>query len=158
MKVYKPLEQAPISRNYSIFLAGSIDMGEAENWQDRVIADLRPYDNLDIFNPRRDDWDSSWAQDPTPGTQFHEQVTWELDHIYRSNLVAFYFADNSKSPVSMLELGLCAADLDVAVFCTPKFYRYGNIKMVCDKHNIRVYHDYDSWLRSIQDCIVWLQR
>lgn len=45
----------------SVFLAGSIEMGSAENWQARVERELADYDVL-IFNPRRDDWDSSWVQ------------------------------------------------------------------------------------------------
>lgn len=74
----------------SIFLAGSIEMGKAEPWQERLADELKDYDCV-LFNPRRPDWDSSWTQDPTPGTKFHEQVTWELDHINKSDLVIFLF-------------------------------------------------------------------
>jgi hypothetical protein len=41
-----------------IFLAGSIEMGVAENWQTRVVGDMAKYDGV-ILNPRRDDWDLS---------------------------------------------------------------------------------------------------
>ncbi len=43
----------------AIFLAGSIEMGKAENWQQRIERELTKCDGV-IFNPRRDDWDSSW--------------------------------------------------------------------------------------------------
>ena len=43
----------------SLFLAGSIEMGAAVNWQDRLTTDLTP-SPVRILNPRRDDWDSSW--------------------------------------------------------------------------------------------------
>lgn len=48
----------------SVFLAGSIEMGKAENWQIHV-ENLLEYTDCVIFNPRRDDWDSSWVQSVT---------------------------------------------------------------------------------------------
>lgn len=42
-----------------VFLAGSIEMGEAEDWQAQVVKELSDYT---ILNPRRGDWDSSWEQ------------------------------------------------------------------------------------------------
>jgi len=78
-----------------IFLAGSIEMGVAENWQTRVARDMTDYEVV-LLNPRRDDWDSSWKQsidDP----QFNQQVTWELDRIDDSEIVIFYFDPNTKS-------------------------------------------------------------
>jgi len=56
----------------SLFMGGSIDMGEAEDWQTRLEKDLDIFDDLILLNPRRDDWDSSWVQDPTSGTQFYK--------------------------------------------------------------------------------------
>lgn len=44
-----------------IFLAGSIDMSKAENWQDRFQREFAD-SNVVICNPRRNDWDSSWVQ------------------------------------------------------------------------------------------------
>lgn len=41
-----------------IFLAGSIEMGKAENWQKRIVDELSDK-GYTFFNPRRDDWDSS---------------------------------------------------------------------------------------------------
>src|SRR5947207_12517647 len=58
-----------------VFLAGSIEMGEAEQWQKRIVAALSGAGDLVILNPRRDDWDGSWEQradDP----RFSEQVNW----------------------------------------------------------------------------------
>lgn len=45
----------------SVFLAGSIEMGQAEPWQtllEDALADLP----VTILNPRRDAWDASWEQ------------------------------------------------------------------------------------------------
>src|SRR5215475_14557067 len=46
----------------TLFLACRIEMGEAENWQERVARELSNVPNLTILNPRRDDWDRSWVQ------------------------------------------------------------------------------------------------
>ena len=39
-----------------VFLAGSIEMGKAEDWQSEM---TKFFNELDwgVFNPRRDDWD-----------------------------------------------------------------------------------------------------
>jgi len=62
MKVIKAPNKLIFDEPKSIFLAGSIEMGKAENWQERVTKELKKFDNVVIFNPRRDDWDSTWEQ------------------------------------------------------------------------------------------------
>jgi hypothetical protein len=54
--------KAPETLPKRIFLAGSIEMGKVENWQERVARELSDIPNLTILNPRRDDWDDSWVQ------------------------------------------------------------------------------------------------
>ncbi len=44
----------------SIFLAGSIEMGKATPWQDKLVSDLSD-SNVVIYNPRRTDWDENWV-------------------------------------------------------------------------------------------------
>jgi hypothetical protein len=136
----------------SIFLGGSIDMGAAENWQERLIKDLSVYEDLVILNPRRDDWDSSWVQDPTPGTQFHEQVAWELDCQEQADLNVYYFTADSKAPITLLELGLFNDD-NVVVCCPKEFYRYGNVKMVCDRYNIIMVETYEDLIQLIREAL-----
>ena len=53
--------KAPIRTMKTVFLAGSIDMGSAVNWQKQVVDALKE-ENVVVYNPRRDDWDSSWVQ------------------------------------------------------------------------------------------------
>jgi hypothetical protein len=154
MKLYKAPQETPSLEmgEVSIFLAGSIDMGTAENWQTRVEKDLVDFDNLVIYNPRRDGWDSTWVQDPTPGSKFHEQVSWELNHIDSADFVVIYFADDSKSLITLLELGLILANLDkdVAIYCSPKFYRYGNVRMVADRYRAPIYDNYEDLLLCLK--------
>ena len=87
----------------SVFLGGSIEMGQAEPWQTDVEAALRGTD-MTILNPRRDEWDATWAQ-RIDNPLFRAQVEWELAAQERATLSAFYFAPATKAPVTLLELG-----------------------------------------------------
>jgi hypothetical protein len=137
-----------------IFLGGSIEMGKAEDWQTRI---TKAVDDLDgtILNPRRDDWDASWIQDPTPGTQFYEQVSWELLGQEISDLLVYYFVPGTQSPITLLEFGLFANEFDTEkfVYCTPDFWRYGNVKMVCDRYGITCYEDEAEFIAAIREAI-----
>lgn len=151
--VVKAPQPIPNENALKIFLGGSIDMGAAEDWQDRLANDLSDYDDgLILINPRRDDWDASWKQDPTPGTQFYEQVEWELVNQENADGIVYYFAADSKSPITLLELGLFK-DQPVIVCCPKEFYRYGNVKMVCDRYEIAMVETYEDLLKFLRDAI-----
>jgi hypothetical protein len=121
----------------NLFLAGSIEMGKAELWQERVCQELKDY-KVNIYNPRRDDWDSSWKQDIL-NKQFHEQVVWELDHIRLADLVIFYFDPKTTSPITLLELGLISGLKEKAIVCCPEgYFRKGNVDIVCSRFNIPI--------------------
>jgi hypothetical protein len=129
-QVFKPPAPLPEpGRTPSLFLAGSIEMGAAEDWQTTVARSLSDLEVL-ILNPRRDEWDASWVQsidDP----KFREQVEWELTGLERATLVAMYFAPDTKAPVTLLELGLCARGGRLVVGCPPGYWRRGNLEVVC---------------------------
>jgi hypothetical protein len=57
--------------------------------------------------------------------------------------VFIYLDPNTKSPISLLELGL-VAERDTAVVCCPDgFWRKGNIEIVCERENIPLFDDFD---------------
>ena len=137
---------------FTIFLGGSIEMGKAEHWQKRLANDLSDVDNITLFNPRRDDWDSSWIQDPTPGTQFHEQVMWELKHQERCDMIVYYFDPGTISPITLLELG--AFSYKNVIVCCPKEYsRYGNVKILCNERYIEFVETYDELVKHIRNSV-----
>jgi hypothetical protein len=138
--IIKPPSPLPLNRvnglvPRSVFLAGSIEMGVAENWQPRVGKYLDDR-NVTVFNPRRDDWDSSWKQE-IGNEQFYGQVSWEMTALEISSCIFMYFDPATKSPISLLELGLHAADKKMIVGCPDGFYRKGNVQIVCERYNIR---------------------
>jgi nucleoside 2-deoxyribosyltransferase len=132
-----------------VFLAGSIEMGKAELWQQKVAAALTDIDGLVIFDPRRDDWDSTWVQDPTPGSQFNTQVEWELKRIAESDLVLFYFDPATQSPITLLELGACLGSGKKVIVCCPDgYFRKGNVVITCRKFGFGVYNSIEELIAN----------
>ena len=119
----------------SIFLAGSIEQDKATRWQDDVIEKLKQY-NYTILNPRRKVWDASWEQ-RLDNPNFNEQVNWELDALEKADLILMYFDPKTKSPISLLELGLFANSGKLVVCCPDGFWRKGNVDIVCRRFGIR---------------------
>lgn len=149
MKLVKAPEIYCPDYEWTIFLAGSIDMGKAENWQDKIVQSLADTD-ITIFNPRRDDWDSSWVQDIS-NEKFKEQVMWELEHIESVDMVVFYFDPDGPAPITLLELGLCATSPQkVVVCCPPGYWRRGNVQIVCNRHSIKMVDDIEDLISSIK--------
>jgi hypothetical protein len=127
-----------------VFTAGSIEMGKAEPWQDKLVKKYENNDSVLFLNPRRSDWDDSWIQDPTPGTQFHTQVSWELDHIGISDIVVFYFDPKTQSPITLLELGLALGTGDNVIVCCPDgYFRKGNVVITCATYGVSVLNTFD---------------
>ena len=126
--------QAPNKLVKTVFLAGSIEMGKAENWQQRMVRELEE-DNYIFYNPRRDDWDSTWEQ-KIENDQFREQVEWELKGQERADLIVMYFDPDTQSPISLLELGLFAQTKKMLVCCPTGYWKKGNVDIVCRRYGI----------------------
>lgn len=121
----------------SVFLAGSIEMGKAEDWQARVTAALSHLDVL-LLNPRRTHWDAGLDQS-IDNPPFKEQVVWELDALDRADMIIMFFAPETKSPITLLELGIHAASTPekLVVCCPDGFWRKGNVDIVCERYKVR---------------------
>lgn len=127
-------------------------MGKAENWQQRVERELQGFSDITIYNPRRDDWDSSWVQDISD-PQFKEQVTWELEHLESANLVVFYFDPTGPAPITLLELGLFGlTEPGRTIVCCPEgYWRRGNVQIVCDRYKVPLVDNIDEFMKTIFD-------
>ncbi len=137
-----------------VFLGGSIDQGVAEDWQSRITAALSDL-SVNVLNPRRPNWDSTWAQDPTPGTEFHKQVAWEMRAQDHSDVIVYYFASNTISPITLLELGFYGGcDFShIIVYCPKDFWRYGNVKMFCDHIGVDVHEDESKFILALREVL-----
>lgn len=138
MKELKPPHKPSFDGIKTIFLAGTIDMGKSVNWQ-KMVADEMEESDVTLLNPRRNDWDSSWKQE-IGNDQFRGQVEWELNCQEKADLIIMYIDPESKSPITLLELGLFARTKRLIVCCPKGFYRKGNVDIVCAKYGIPMYN------------------
>ena len=144
--VYAPQYYEDYTDETRVFLAGSIEMGVAEAWQDRFINELKDA-NITILNPRRLEWDSSWEQSIN-NLQFKEQVEWELKAQEDADLIIMYFDPATKSPITLLELGLFRKK-PLVVCCPDGFWRQGNVEIVCNRYNIQFTRDKELFFKRI---------
>lgn len=132
-----------------VFLAGSIEMGRAAPWQAEVEAALAGA-RVTIYNPRRDDWDPSWAQSITDD-RFREQVEWELSAQEQADLIVMYFAKDTKAPVTLLELGLFARSGKLVVCCPEGYFRKGNVDVVCRRYGVPMVEDLAALIACVKE-------
>ena len=152
-KMYKEDSSYYDNDNYfKIFLAGTIDNGESEDWQTDVYHNLlwliepavvtygQDYCtppgkyNVVMYSPRRKDWKTDATVEDV-----ENQIRWEQDKLEKADLIVMALQDNSKSPISLLELGLYGTEGKLICFCTENFYRYTNVKLTCEKFLIPFY-------------------
>ena len=131
-----------------LFLAGSIESGKAEDWQTKLCNSLKNYDVI-ILNPRRDFWNTDWKQRMSD-ENFERQVTWELDGLDDCDINVMYFDPNTKSPISLLELGLHAKDFKLLVCCPEGFYRLGNVEVVCKRYQIPLFFTFEDLMDNLK--------
>lgn len=136
----------------TVFLAGSIEMGKAVDWQTQIENKLKELLSGDtvvtLYNPRRDDWDSSWNQS-IEDDNFREQVEWELNALEDADKIVVYIDPETKSPITLLELGLYARNDNMCVCCPEGFYRKGNIDVVCNRYDVPMVDDIDGLVKFI---------
>jgi nucleoside 2-deoxyribosyltransferase-like protein len=152
IEIKAPGNYAPCLRvNYTLFLGGSIEMGAAEPWQQQVVDALSEHKRLLILNPRRSDWDNTWKQS-LADANFVEQVEWELDAMEAADKVILYFDPKTKSPISLLELGLWVGRHrgKVIACCPDGFYRKGNVQVTCRKYGALLVDTFDELLNYLQ--------
>jgi Nucleoside 2-deoxyribosyltransferase like len=159
-QVFTPPSKAIIPTNKpTLFLGGSIEMGHAFDWQSQTIR-LFEEDDYVILNPRRPDWDSTWIQS-AGNPQFDWQVNWELNGIDAADCVIMYMDENTKSPITMMELGYCAGKVyagDIAktvAYCRDGFWRKGNVDIISSRNHIQVFDgDLASFYGEVRDVML----
>ncbi len=146
--VQPPNSLYALGNQCSVFLAGSIEQGAAENWQSYVARSLNDLD-ITVLNPRRNEWDSSWVQSITD-SNFREQVEWELAAQELSTVIAMFLEPRTLSPVSLLELGLFARTRKMIVCCPEGFWRKGNVEIVCAKYDVPLVQTLDELIAVVR--------
>jgi hypothetical protein len=137
----------PAIRGKSVFLAGSIEMGTAVEWQSAMEAALAHLP-ITVLNPRRMEWDNTWVQDIT-NAPFRGQVEWELDALDAADVIAMYFDKEGKAPISLMELGLHAASGKMVVCCPEGYWRRGNVQIVCERYGIELVETLEELVKRV---------
>lgn len=133
-RMEEPSEEEIRSGYYvTIFLAGTIDMGNSENWQAALVETFSSSEGRYIlYNPRRDTFTN------TP-EEMEYQVNWELDHLEKSQIIIMNILGSSNSPVTLLEMGLFMKSGKLLVACEPDYYRHANVLLTCTRYNVPLY-------------------
>ena len=124
-----------------IFLVGTIDMGNSEDWQaeyihtlEQTVKGMKTDKNciIYVYNPRRKE-----GFDDNP-EELEYQIKWELAHMELSNSIYMNILPDSKSPITLMELGIWSHIKDkLQVVCPKEFYRYENVRLVCEAYGIQ---------------------
>lgn len=105
----------------SLFLAGGIS--GCENWQTKLVKLLENTD-LTLLNPRRKHF-------PTDSPNIEEeQITWEHNHLAKTNAVSFWFPKETLCPITLFELGKCLGKgKRVFIGVNPKYLRKKDVEI-----------------------------
>lgn len=126
-----------------VFLAGTIDMGNSRDWQAELFEEFKSRDGRYIlFNPRQEHWDPS-----RPG-EMDYQVRWELSHLEEADIIIMYIIGSSKSPITLLEMGLHAKGRKLHVICEEDFYRFDNVRITCDYYGVPFYTSMEEFINT----------
>lgn len=133
---------APAAEYVKIFLAGTIDMGDSDDWQARTVGRFRAQapGRILFFNPRRP------GRPRFDADEMAYQVRWELDRLEEADWIVMNLLGSSKSPVSLLEMGLHMRSGKLLVACDPDFYRRDNVRITCLKYGVPLYDSLDELL------------
>ena len=156
--VYAPMKSArEDSTKVDIFMAGSIEMGRAHDWQTMLGYVLSREEAVGrIFNPRRMDWDSNWKQS-ADNPEYSQQVNWELNHIEKADIIFFNFVPGTMSPITLAELGYVLGLSKLMVVCCPdEFWRKGNVDIMCQRSGFKAFNNYEESVEKLIDAVNYI--
>ncbi len=133
--ITSPSEKKISNNKLKIFLGGTIDSGKSEDWQKKICKKYANDKQIIVFNPRRPEWPSD-----SDHNEVIRQIKWEHKRMDESDYIVMNILPDSKSPISLMEIGMYCHSNKLLVFCTDKFYRYDNVKVVCEKYDIKLFN------------------
>lgn len=127
-------------------------MGKAVQWQKHMASLLAPLP-ITVNNPRRGHWDPTATQE-AKNEAFAHQVKWELSALEKADVIAFFFDAATISPVTMMELGLWAKSGKVVVCCDKRFWRAGNVHLVCERYGVPFVERFEDLVVKVEEMLV----
>ena len=149
-----PSNEKAADGSFNVFLAGTIDADKGSvDWQHKLIGIIKntKFDkSLTIYNPRRFDWPKNGSK------EVERQIRWEHAHMDDADLIIMNILEDSLSPISLMEIGMYANSGKLIVFCKPKYYRYDNVRLVCEKYHIPLINSNDN-NRIVKEISKWIE-
>jgi len=138
----------PTYRKFTVFTAGSIEMGKAVNWQP-LMATLLNRLPITMCNPRKGKWDQSITQQ-AKDEFFKQQVVWELEALEQADVICFFFDVRTMSPVSLLELGRWMDSDKIVVCCGEKYWKSGNVHIMCERYGVTCVETFEELVPEVE--------
>lgn len=66
-------------------------------------------------------------------------IQWELDTLSKADIILLNFLSDSKSPISLVELGLYVASNKLIIICPKEFYKSKYVYTLCEKYNTPIF-------------------
>ncbi|TYA78616.1 nucleoside 2-deoxyribosyltransferase domain-containing protein [Seonamhaeicola marinus] len=140
--IYTPHNQIKAKETHKdyVFLAGSIDLNLDGNWREQVINLIG--DKVHFIDP------TISGHDAMNDLQMESHINWELDMLDLADKVFLNFLEESKSPISLVELGMYTRTSKLIVVCPNAFYKSRYIKTLCKKYKIPLFTTLDAAVRT----------
>ena len=116
-----------------VFLAGSIDNRYFGNWRKETVKKLETKAN--VFDP------TNMKHDRLNDAEMKSHIIWELDALAIADKILLNFLPDSKSPISLVELGLYVASNKLIVVCPKEFYKSRYVFALCEKYNTPIFEN-----------------
>jgi len=127
---------------FKVYLAGAIDMGDAENWQQDVISRFAGIEEMVLLNPRRSKFTDAMEQ---------AQIEWELEAMDDADLIFMWFPKESEAPISLLEMGLYLRSGKLLLGVEVGYYRQRNIELTARRYNVTVFYSLDDLVQQVKN-------
>lgn len=137
----------------TVFLAGSIEMNRAEDWQTKI-QDMFARKPVTFYNPRRKDWNSDWAQ-TLEEENFVIQVEWELVKLEICDVIFMSIDPKTLSPITLLEFGMHvkANPEKLVVHCPEGFWKKGNLQVTGRMYGVKIHDDLESAIEHMESLL-----
>ncbi|CAL2083375.1 nucleoside 2-deoxyribosyltransferase domain-containing protein [Tenacibaculum sp. 190524A02b] len=142
--IYTCNDKLPVKENnyQYYFLAGSIDYQSKTPWRKTIIE--KSSKRIHFFDPTNKNHHN------LSDTEMKNQIEWELNTLELSDKIILNFLGYSKSPISLVEMGLYAQSGKLIIICPPEFYQNRYMYPLASKYNIPLFKNLCEFLDSFQ--------
>ncbi len=80
-------------------------------------------------------------------------MEWELNALENADYIIMFFGKDSKSPISLLEMGLYAKSGKLLVICPDGFWRKGNVDITAEKYGVKQFDSIENVLDYLKNIL-----